>query len=308
MFTPSTAPFGNDPATVTASLFLPPVSSSTIDSKLNVFLVFYNEESYSQVGQPSAPSGTLFCCTAGVFGKGGCPSGTKAGDLILMPRVNPTDVTPTVASFSVSPALGARVASNFTVPTSSPVYFTVVVCESSGGPLPVGAPVEITTAFRNPYGYLPGTLVGLLPWYAVLFALYALLALAYIGAMICNRSYVLPLQWLVLSVIGLGLLEMVVNLGTYAGKNITGVPTPCNICVLTSDYMTGVVLNVGELFLDLHHAQHTHTHTACHHHRFIPLVQSPSTFPLHRTHTHTHTRTRTNKKSNAREVESFYSL
>jgi hypothetical protein len=87
-------------------------------------------------------------------------------------------------------------------------------------------------------------LVGLLPWYGVLLAAYTLLALIFIVALVRNREFILPLQWLVLGVIAIGLFEMMLSLGTYDTKNKTGVPTPCNICAVTGDYMSAVVANV----------------------------------------------------------------
>ena len=248
MFTPATAPFGKDPSLVTATFFVPPVAAAQASDALNLYLVFTDETTYSLLGQTGmggsgGPMGTSFCCTATMFAQRLCPAGVRAGGLIAVDGAGGA-AAPNVTQFDVPLTSGARGTASFTVPNSGAVWLTTVACDRAGGPLPPGAPVEVSAVFRNPYGYLPGTLVGLLPWYGVLLGAYLLLLLAYAILMCLNASYVLPLQYMVLGVIVAGTLEMVVSLGTFSTKNTTGVPTPCNICPITSDYMAGVVLNV----------------------------------------------------------------
>jgi hypothetical protein len=244
MFTPQTSPFGTDPSTVSASFFVPPVPA-TADKQLNVYLVFTDESTSALVGQSSAIAGggvgVSFCCTGTMYSKNAC-SGAPKGGLIVAAGGTPAPVVGAFTGLSV--AQGSRGSYNFTVASPGSVWLTTVVCEASGDALPANAPVEVSARFRNPYGFLPGTQAGLLPWYGVLLACYLLLLVTYAVLMCVNRSYVLPLQYMVLGVIVTGTLEMMVSLGTFNSKNATGVPTPCNICPITSDYITAVVLNV----------------------------------------------------------------
>ena len=70
--------------------------------------------------------------------------------------------------------------------------------------------------------------------------------LFFLVALVRHRQYLLSLQWLILGVIILGTVEMATWFFTYESKNRSGIPTPCNVCPTTNDYMTAVVLNVGK--------------------------------------------------------------
>ena len=249
MFTPSTAPFGNDPSYVSATFFLPPSPAST--AVVNVYLVFADGSTRGQLGVvppgSTAPFDGSFCCTKELLSRGACGA-AGVGSLLLSPAPA-GGRAPAVAAFpGVRAAAGGSGSGNFTVVEASPAYLASVVCDAGGDPLPASPPLalEMSAAFRNPYGWLPGLLAGLLPWYGLLLALYLVLLLAYAGAFVVQRQYLLPLQWLVGGVILVGFLEMAASLGTFHSKNGSGVPTPCNICPVTSDYMAAVVLNVAK--------------------------------------------------------------
>jgi hypothetical protein len=247
MFTPATAPFGSDPSYVSATYFLPP--SPTSPAVLNIYLVFADGTTRPQLGVlppgSSASADGSFCCTKELYARGVC---STKGALLLSPAPS-GGRAPAWAEFKgVLAAAGGTGGGNFSVVEASPAYLAAVVCDAGGDALPASPPLalEMSAAFRNPYGWLPGMLAGLLPWYGMLLALYLALLLAYAGAFVVQRAFLLPLQWLVGGVILVGFLEMAASLGTFHSKNGTGVPTPCNICPVTSDYMAAVVLNVAK--------------------------------------------------------------
>jgi hypothetical protein len=216
---------------------------------VNVYLVFTDAATRAQLGVlppgSTATTDASFCCTKDLYSRGAC-GGAMRGELLLTPAPG-GGRAPVVAAFpGVRASAGGAGGGNFTVVESSAVYLATVVCDAGGDPLP-SAPalaLEMSAAFRNPYGWLPGMLAGLLPWYGALLGLYLILLLSYAAAFVVQRQFLLPLQWLVGGVILVGFLEMAASLGTFHSKNLSGVPTPCNICPITSDYMAAVVLNV----------------------------------------------------------------
>ena len=245
MFTLANTPFGTDEPFVSASFLIPPVSGASFAS--NIYLIVAEPASQSTLGITETAGGvttTTYCCTTALSARGACGT-ASVGTLISTAATGaPPSSLPQIAAFPIAMTTGGSGNAKFTVRNSVPQLLIVIACDASGGRLPAGPAVEVTATFRNPYGYLPGTLVGLLPWYGVLLAAYTLLALIFIIALVRNREFILPLQWLVLGVIAIGLFEMMLSLGTYDTKNKTGVPTPCNICAVTGDYMSAVVANV----------------------------------------------------------------
>ena len=108
-------------------------------------------------------------------------------------------------------------------------------------------PMQIQLTFANPYGYLPAQLYGMLPTFGVLFVGYLLLLLAFGGALILQRKYVLKLQYIVLAVILLGVVETVAWFIVYESKNRTGIPNPCaDVCPTTADYVIAALLSVAK--------------------------------------------------------------
>ena len=249
MFTLSNTPFGKDVPYVSASFFMPPVVNEAQTANFylaTVDLTTRNLLGFTEVigGGSATAVQTSYCCTPELYTRGVCGTGVFVGNIIVAPETLPPTARPQIVKFAVPLGEGSRGTASFTVPESSPQYLLAVVCDSLGGRLPAGPPVEVTAEFRNPYGFLPGTLAGLLPWYGVLLAAYLVLLCLFVGAMVRNREHLLPLQYLVLGVIGLGTLEMILSLATYDSKNVTGIPTPCNVCPVTADYMSSVVANV----------------------------------------------------------------
>lgn len=83
-----------------------------------------------------------------------------------------------------------------------------------------------------------------LPFYGFLFVAYLIFTLGYAISACVQRAYLLKLQYMILAVIGFGVLEMAVWFFMYQSKNETGIPTPCNVCPTTTDYLVAVIMNV----------------------------------------------------------------
>jgi hypothetical protein len=69
----------------------------------------------------------------------------------------------------------------------------IVACSASAGGVSATA-LQVSAAFVNPYGYLPGQVFGLLPFWGILFVLYLALALVYAVAALCARKHLILLQ------------------------------------------------------------------------------------------------------------------
>jgi len=86
------------------------------------------------------------------------------------------------------------------------------------------APLSITGESRwmNPFGYLPGELYGLMPFFGVLASLYLLLCGTWLTLCLLHRKDLLRLQTWISIVLLLGLLESAVKLGDYLAWNASG--------------------------------------------------------------------------------------
>lgn len=206
---------------------------------------------------------TRYCCTSQLLADGLCGPGIALGGFIVNPdvasRANIKDgaelfhvETITTTAPSEGPMAGTLTLGGgggiYEVLREGPNYVIVAACDAAGATtasLPA-LDLDIDVSFRNPYGYLPGQVYGYLPFYSSLLVGYSLLALFFLFCLVKHRQYILSLQWLILGVILMGTLEMAVWTGTYSSKNESGIPTPCNVCPTTSDYMTAVVLNVAK--------------------------------------------------------------
>jgi hypothetical protein len=230
-------------------------SSSPTTDRLSIHAVVVDDASGIALGPPGSP-GTPYlelplCCTTARYSAGQCGPGAQVGGLILFPnRTGPSVPAPAVASWVTSAAAGTGAlpalvgTARFDVQREGTQSLLVVACDARGS---FGLPpftVSLTVAFRNPYGFLPGIIYGDLPFYGVLFVAYLLGVVLYSALCCKNREHLLALQAAVLGLLVLGAVEMAVWFFTFNSKNETGVPTPCNVCPTTSDYMAAVVLSV----------------------------------------------------------------
>jgi hypothetical protein len=122
----------------------------------------------------------------------------------------------------------------------------MVACDgsSTGAGLLSDVSLALHVSFVNPHGYLPGIAYGDLPYFGTLFVIYALAMLAYGLAILLRRRWVLPLQLAIFGVMVAGSIEMATWFAVMQSKNASGVPTPCDVCPITSDYVAAVVLSV----------------------------------------------------------------
>jgi hypothetical protein len=89
--------------------------------------------------------------------------------------------------------------------------------------------VEGTLAFKNPYGYLPATLYGFVPFNGIVTAMYFVLLLVFVLLCVRHREKLLGLQFAIVVVIVMGLLENASWFLTYYKMNTTGEPTCCPV-------------------------------------------------------------------------------
>jgi hypothetical protein len=135
---------------------------------------------------------------------------------------------------------------NYSALTEGPQYVILIACPtvSSTSLLP-NYPNTIDIAFKNPYGFVPGSLFGFFPLYGALFVAYLIFAIVYGGLLLRWRRFVLMLQFGVISLVLLSVVETAVWFFMYDAKNRSGSPTPCTICgPVTSDYVFASVLTV----------------------------------------------------------------
>ena len=266
MFASGKGPLGETGASsITLSVTGAPDGSAVVPGTPGVVLnvAFADASSWTQLaGSPGdssvAPPFTpdyLACCTPAVFsGPGGCGAGVAVGGLVVYPAAAAGAAAPAVTSFVITPdasgsgALAPMQASAaFAVTREGMQYVALLACDVSGSvtrALP-GYALQLSVAFRNPYGYLPGQVFGLFPFDGALFVTYLLVLLAYCALLVRHRAHLLQLQLGVLALMALGTLEMAVWFGTYDSKNRTGVPTPCDVCgPVTGDYVVASVLTV----------------------------------------------------------------
>lgn len=187
------------------------------------------------------------CCTQALEKTNKCGE-AKAGEMIN----NWSKVTglPAGTSTIKSVTVPAKVGTALTAATRASVVHEgnqqvyVVVCPMTTTSSAPALELEAVVTFRNPHGYLPGQVYGFLPFYIVLFVAYLGLLLWYAAMMVMHRQHLISMQWLILAVMILGAIEVTVWFGTFNSKNDSGVPTPCSVCPVTSDYIAAVVLNV----------------------------------------------------------------
>jgi Lung seven transmembrane receptor len=80
------------------------------------------------------------------------------------------------------------------------------------------------SVWKNPRGYLPGSLQPILPFHASISLLYVLIGLTWLGVHFLHRNPVLPQQQLVSLTLMLGMLESCIDYSDSARLNATGRP------------------------------------------------------------------------------------
>ena len=117
---------------------------------------------------------------------------------------------------------------------------------ASIGALVPEIPIQLSLTFMNPYGYIPGSLYGVLPTFGILCVGYFLLLGVYGTKLVFQRAYALKLQILVFCVIVLGFVETATWFFVYESKNRSGIPTVCEVCPTTADFVFASVLSVAK--------------------------------------------------------------
>lgn len=93
------------------------------------------------------------------------------------------------------------------------------------------------TVWMNPFGYLPGELYGMMPFFGVLACLYFVLLVVWLVLCLVNRRELMWLQLWISVVIGLGALETAIKFGDFLGWNAEGMR---NTGLLASGLVFGV--------------------------------------------------------------------
>lgn len=75
----------------------------------------------------------------------------------------------------------------------------------------------------NPYGYLPGSSYGFLPFYSAMAIIYLIVCLLWFCLNLCNWREILRVQYFITGVVGMCMLEMTVWYFDYSNLNTTGV-------------------------------------------------------------------------------------
>ena len=109
-------------------------------------------------------------------------------------------------------------------------YLTFLLCRKhhkSGVIAGVDVDVDGDLIFRNPYGYLPARYYGFLPFLGILSSFYLILLLVYGYLAIRYRKTILRMQWGVLAVILMGMIETTTWFLTYVVMNDSGQTSCC---------------------------------------------------------------------------------
>lgn len=235
----------------------------TAATSVNLWTAFYDLETKAAFGRPVEDDDEYsgfsyqYCCSPLLYQEGLCGKNTDGtnvavGGLILYPDlVAPQNVAVnlTVLSVSVagSPGLPVPISAFYKIRNNGPQYLLIVACDASsaGLPLPVIDVNLETLSFKNPYGWLPGQVVGLLGFWGTLFVAYLLLAAIYGMLMVYHRQFLILLQYCVQGVLVFSIIEAALWFFMYKSKNESGIPTPCSDCGSpSSDYLAAVVLSV----------------------------------------------------------------
>ena len=89
------------------------------------------------------------------------------------------------------------------------------------------ADISGTISFKNPYGYLPGSFYGYLPFEGARMAAFILFGTVYLVSFFKHLDELLPLHGAILFVLGVAILEATMWFAAYAELNRTGQPYCC---------------------------------------------------------------------------------
>jgi hypothetical protein len=248
MYVAGKAPAGDGESSITIDVKSKGGSRKTgpYTDDIAVHAVFVDTVTVDSLGPPSQrdsnPLGRNLCCTSSLYSSGGCGLGVNIGELVVFPAS--ADAAPQINSWDVQVESPLLATAKWTVVREGWQALYIVACDTRGAFSLPSYPLTVDIVFRNPYGYLPGTVYGIYPLYGVLLAIYVLATLIFIVRMVKERKHLLPLQYGVLALFAFGTLEVAVWVGTYRSKNESGIPTPCSVCPTTSDFIAAVVLNV----------------------------------------------------------------
>lgn len=258
MYASGKGPFGETgDSTITVTVSSDGASIVKLGSQFKVNLAFADSTNWKQlIGTPDVQSSwqetTLYaedlnCCTSSMKISGKCFQ-SDVGELIVYPAASgSTARAPSLFSTTVSDnTQSMSLSTNYSALTEGQQFVILIACPtaSSSSLLP-SYPNSIDITFKNPYGFVPGSLFGFFPLYGALFVAYLIFAVVYGGLLLRWRKFVLMLQFGVISLVLLSVVETAVWFFMYDSKNRSGLPTPCTICgPATSDYVFASVLTV----------------------------------------------------------------
>lgn len=251
MFATGAAPFGGDTSYIDMNIkgTGAPRQPGPFTDNVNFHLTFIDSNTMNALGPASETdwyvAERMLCCTQIYLTNGQCGPGVNIGGLIVHPnRTLNNSPPPQVYSWNVQSTADLQGQGYYEVKQEGSQNALLVACDANGRFALPSYKVHVDVTFHNPYGYLPGTRYGFLPFYGVLFVSYLLTVLVYAVLMCKQRKHLLPLQYAICGLLCIGLLEMALWFFTYNSKNESGIPTPCAVCPTTPDYMAAVVFSV----------------------------------------------------------------
>ena len=251
MFASGNGPFGGGTSYIDMNFIGTggPRQPGPYTDQINFHLTFIDSNTINSLGPASETDwyvvDRMLCCTQIYLTNNQCGPGVSIGGLIVDPnRTLNNALPPPVYSWTVSSTENTQGKGYYEVKEEGSQNALLVACDVNGRFALPSYKVKVDITFHNPYGYLPGTRYGLLPFYGFLFVSYLLTILVYAILMCRQRKHLLPLQYAIFTLLFISLLEMALWFFTYNSKNDNGIPTPCAVCPTTPDYMTAVVFSV----------------------------------------------------------------
>jgi len=131
--------------------------------------------------------------------------------------------------FGLSAKTPTRISYKSPVSTTGYQYIIFAVCRKQRSTSVSGVDIEVSgqLTFRNPYGFLPARYYGFLPFLGILSSIYLLMLLIFGYLSVKYRKAMLRMQWGVLGVIVMGMVETTTWFLTYVVMNDTGATSCC---------------------------------------------------------------------------------
>ena len=186
------------------------------------------------VKTPEGVEERVYCCTKELIKQGACEqeatlilredveAGTYIHDVVFSPLPNDDKSTGPV-----------RMSRKFPIPTTGMKVVLFAACNELVGQVKINGFSE----WRNPYGYLPGELFGLLPFFSKMALVYLVVALVWALASLRNWRELMLLQTFATIVLGFGMMEMAVRYFDFATFNREGMRATA-LMVLSSLFHT----------------------------------------------------------------------